>query len=232
MIRRPPRSTLFPYTTLFRSLYGFVLPILISVGVTPGHCAPAGPAKSSGPSAATRARATMVLRVMVPSCKRVDYTLPQATVNPSDSSPEAGESGPGEPERPHDAPRHRVHEDDQEDAIDGPGRGLGNLLGPVGHELDEQPAEDGARDRREPADDDADEERDRQEHVEGVGRDERDSERAQRPRHARVRGADAEGQRLVERAVHAHRLGGDRVVADRDDRPPRPAPQEIRPEDE
>src|SRR2546429_7251604 len=54
MIRRPPRSTLFPYTTLFRS--GFVLPILISVGVTPGHCAPAGPAKSSGPSAATRAR--------------------------------------------------------------------------------------------------------------------------------------------------------------------------------
>src|SRR3712207_6944312 len=25
MIRRPPRSTLFPYTTLFRSLQGFVL---------------------------------------------------------------------------------------------------------------------------------------------------------------------------------------------------------------
>src|SRR3712207_9022925 len=24
MIRRPPRSTLFPYTTLFRSLYGFL----------------------------------------------------------------------------------------------------------------------------------------------------------------------------------------------------------------
>src|ERR1041384_4413067 len=26
MIRRPPRSTLFPYTTLFRSLYGTLLP--------------------------------------------------------------------------------------------------------------------------------------------------------------------------------------------------------------
>src|SRR3989449_11343445 len=26
MIRRPPRSTLFPYTTLFRSLFGFRLP--------------------------------------------------------------------------------------------------------------------------------------------------------------------------------------------------------------
>src|ERR1035437_11053951 len=28
MIRRPPRSTLFPYTTLFRSLHGFVPPTL------------------------------------------------------------------------------------------------------------------------------------------------------------------------------------------------------------
>src|SRR2546430_10086869 len=27
MIRRPPRSTLFPYTTLFRSLEGFVKPV-------------------------------------------------------------------------------------------------------------------------------------------------------------------------------------------------------------
>src|SRR2546422_8653439 len=170
MIRRPPRSTLFPYTTLFRSLYGFVLPFLISVGVPPDPCARAGPAKSSGPSAATRARATMVLRVMVPSCKRVDYTLPKATVRPSGSSPEAGEPGPGEPERSRDAPRHRVHEDDQEDAIDGPGRGLGNLLGPVGHELDEQPAEDGARDRREPTDDDADEERDRRSEERRVGK--------------------------------------------------------------
>src|SRR2546425_8481396 len=28
MIRRPPRSTLFPYTTLFRSLWGTLFPIL------------------------------------------------------------------------------------------------------------------------------------------------------------------------------------------------------------
>src|SRR3712207_7452753 len=33
MIRRPPRSTLFPYTTLFRSLP----PVLADVGVQPGH---------------------------------------------------------------------------------------------------------------------------------------------------------------------------------------------------
>src|SRR5260370_30156999 len=34
MIRRPPRSTLFPYTTLFRSLYGVMLAVtLIHVGL-------------------------------------------------------------------------------------------------------------------------------------------------------------------------------------------------------
>src|SRR2546430_11738789 len=30
MIRRPPRSTLFPYTTLFRSLFGAATPRVIS----------------------------------------------------------------------------------------------------------------------------------------------------------------------------------------------------------
>src|SRR2546425_9770544 len=28
MIRRPPRSTLFPYTTLFRSVFAMVIPVL------------------------------------------------------------------------------------------------------------------------------------------------------------------------------------------------------------
>src|SRR5438034_3357797 len=37
MLRRPPRSTLFPYTTLFRSVSGAVLP----ARQDPGH-APAG----------------------------------------------------------------------------------------------------------------------------------------------------------------------------------------------
>src|SRR3712207_8740311 len=36
MIRRPPRSTLFPYTTLFRSLTRIVLPISRSMLVTVG----------------------------------------------------------------------------------------------------------------------------------------------------------------------------------------------------
>src|SRR5258708_27846836 len=33
MIRRPPRSTLFPYTTLFRSPFGAVLPLAVFVFV-------------------------------------------------------------------------------------------------------------------------------------------------------------------------------------------------------
>src|SRR3989454_5254656 len=60
MIRRPPRSTLFPYTTLFRSMYnlkrsntiiaglpGLLVVALLVVAcrdsVSPGHRAPAGP---------------------------------------------------------------------------------------------------------------------------------------------------------------------------------------------
>ena len=31
MIRRPPRSTLFPYTTLFRSTAGIVVPVLSAI---------------------------------------------------------------------------------------------------------------------------------------------------------------------------------------------------------
>src|SRR2546422_7362696 len=49
MIRRPPRSTLFPYTTLFRSCH-----------VVPGggtRRAPAG-ARDGGPHGASRSRAT------------------------------------------------------------------------------------------------------------------------------------------------------------------------------
>src|SRR3989441_9388970 len=32
MIRRPPRSTLFPYTTLFRSLYGIIGFVCTAIG--------------------------------------------------------------------------------------------------------------------------------------------------------------------------------------------------------
>src|SRR5256885_10039593 len=41
MIRRPPRSTLFPYTTLFRSPYGEVDPAQVA-RIEPTHVAPGG----------------------------------------------------------------------------------------------------------------------------------------------------------------------------------------------
>ncbi len=61
-----------------------------------------------------------------------------------------------------------------------------------------------------------DEQRDREEEIVTVGRDELHHDGAERPGHAAVKGADAEGRGLDDRAVDAHRLGGDRLVADRD----------------
>src|SRR5258705_8725786 len=37
MIRRPPRSTLFPYTTLFRSEQGSVLPVALHLSLGAAH---------------------------------------------------------------------------------------------------------------------------------------------------------------------------------------------------
>src|SRR5256885_3410240 len=48
MIRRPPRSTLFPYTTLFRSLAGLGLPLLVHAEL-PGPIARAAPSRGSDP---------------------------------------------------------------------------------------------------------------------------------------------------------------------------------------
>src|SRR5438874_4976542 len=38
MIRRPPRSTLFPYTTLFRSQLSSIIRVCLSVNVIPCFC--------------------------------------------------------------------------------------------------------------------------------------------------------------------------------------------------
>src|SRR3712207_7430759 len=40
MIRRPPRSTLFPYTTLFRSVAALVAPVALAVYWRPAHRVP------------------------------------------------------------------------------------------------------------------------------------------------------------------------------------------------
>src|SRR5688572_19810197 len=159
-------------------LYGLVLPILISVAVTPGVCAPAG---ASTPSASTAPRTMTRLRLsMMSSCRtrsNVAWSLcagrePSYRVQRSGSRRGSAPCQPGQAEsqRARDAARHHVHEEDQEHAVDGPRRRLGDVLRPVRHELDEEAAEDRPGDGGEPADHDTHEERERQEHVEGVGR--------------------------------------------------------------
>src|SRR2546423_8997161 len=78
MIRRPPRSTLFPYTTLFRSHPVHVGPFTIQV---PGD-APAGPApEPAGASPGTRSEehtselqslAYLVCRLLLEKKKKIE----------------------------------------------------------------------------------------------------------------------------------------------------------------
>ena len=75
-------------------------------------------------------------------------------------------------EAPCRAPGHQEHHGDQDHTVHRAGRRLGDLLGNVGHELDERPAEDRTADRRNAAHDQTDEEVDRDEDAEAVRRDE------------------------------------------------------------
>src|SRR6266851_3435183 len=90
-----------------------------------------------------------------------------------------GHPDPEEPQGAGYPTRHHVHEDDQEDAEDGPRGRLGDVQGPVWHELDEYGAEDRARDGGQPADDDARQEGDGEERAERVGGDEGDGDGAE-----------------------------------------------------
>ena len=76
-------------------------------------------------------------------------------------------------------------------------------------------ADDRAGQPADAADHEADEQRDREREGEAVRRDELHRDGAERAGDAGDAGADAEGQRLVERDIDAHRARRDRVVADR-----------------
>ncbi len=207
-----------------------MLPILISVSVTPGPyilAAQAVPAPSAKATAAAGdEQLTVELHVLLlfsygggcfgrrdaraaagpaPSC--------EPSIQQSDKSPNPG--------------RHEIHEKDQEHAVDRPGRGLGDLLGEVGDEHDDQAAEDRTGDRRESPDHDSDQEGDREEEVERVGRDELDRDRAERPATPVYSALTPNVSDLYERGVDAHRAGRDRVVADRLDRAPGAPAQQV-----
>src|SRR5258708_4437955 len=87
----------------------------------------------------------------------------------------------------------------------------------LGQERDEDGAEDGTEDAAEAADDDHAQIVDPQRDGKVLRADQPRLVCQQRPPHPDVEGADAEGEQLVAEDVHAHHLGGDVVVADRDE---------------
>src|SRR5256886_17066334 len=79
MIRRPPRSTLFPYTTLFRSRRAAELPISLYAPADPELCrvshgpigGPAGGTPRNGVAARARLRGRLLGRLHRPGRQRV-----------------------------------------------------------------------------------------------------------------------------------------------------------------
>src|SRR5256885_7235589 len=84
MIRRPPRSTLFPYTTLFRSRGGAHLPVLAA----PRRAAPARAARGRhGDRESTRLNSSHLVISYAVFClkKKTNKTIYQDLVNATDT---------------------------------------------------------------------------------------------------------------------------------------------------
>src|SRR5690349_4556768 len=143
-----------------------VWPILISLAVTPGaSAAVAGSANAMSAAAANQALvACIVFLSLLSSC---ETDLARRT-----AARRAGKPHGRMADRARHAHGHEIHESDKEQAVDRPRRRLRDLVGDIGHELDEHRAEHRARYRGDAANDDADDKADRQEEVEAVRRDE------------------------------------------------------------
>src|SRR3954466_2111550 len=125
------------------------------------------------------------------------------------------------------AVRHEVDDGEQEYAEYGAGEALGDALRHVRHEDDESCADERAGQPADATDDHAEEQRDRQRDRVAVGRDELHGDGAKRAGNAGDAGGHAEGQRLVQRDVDAHRGGRDLVVADRHEGAARTRAQQV-----
>src|SRR5258706_760810 len=171
-----------------------VCPSLISVSVAPGpYCFWAS---ASGPQMSPTINPTAhTIRLrMMSSCLSVTRLLQLRFYFPT----RAAHPHPCHPHETRRPARHQVDENQQENAVDRPGRGFGNLVGEVGHELDEQGAVEGTRNGGHPANDDANHEIDRQPGGKTVGRHELDDDRAERSGYPGVNTADAERKRHVQ----------------------------------
>src|SRR5690349_21973407 len=80
MIRRPPRSTLFPYTTLFRSLRGLLIAVLCAALVGFGVCGAFGTLRSEEHTSELQSRRDLVCRLLLEK-KKKKKTIQSFTYN-------------------------------------------------------------------------------------------------------------------------------------------------------
>src|SRR2546430_5539978 len=71
MIRRPPRSTLFPYTTLFRSANGGIAPTSQSVNTVANSCSP--PCRSEEHTSELQSQSNLVCRLLLEKKKKLRH---------------------------------------------------------------------------------------------------------------------------------------------------------------
>src|SRR2546426_4460989 len=81
MIRRPPRSTLFPYTTLFRSRMKLKLPLvfvlaicLVDAGLVAGRAAPATIQRSEEHTSELQSPCNLVCRLLLEKKKKKTHS--------------------------------------------------------------------------------------------------------------------------------------------------------------
>src|SRR2546427_4740686 len=85
MIRRPPRSTLFPYTTLFRSISMFTARPLISGGRWKWPSYPADWPRSEEHTSELQSQSNLVCRLLLEKKKKypMPNLVPPAAADPS-----------------------------------------------------------------------------------------------------------------------------------------------------
>src|SRR5947207_8588136 len=96
MIRRPPRSTLFPYTTLFRSYLGDVSYTTVhghDVSDHPGTGVPAAP-RSEEHTSELQSHSDLVCRLLLEKKNTASPRTSPGGVGDSRGEPRYGDSGP------------------------------------------------------------------------------------------------------------------------------------------
>src|SRR5256885_13252341 len=88
MIRRPPRSTLFPYTTLFRSLENYAQGTLNLNNLQPGEeirlwnaVGAAGPGRSEEHTSELQSPCNLVCRLLLEKKKKIKKHIHHYTMN-------------------------------------------------------------------------------------------------------------------------------------------------------